>query len=97
MGIKEPFTILQTSDTHMTLVDENDSEARHNWAEERGRGLAPNANKNLDFLREYIKETGYLLFHTGDMMDFITPANLRAAQQFAEDTNMIMVTIQQGR
>ena len=36
-------------------------------------------------------KTGYPIVYTGDLMDFITPANLRAAQALVKDTNMMVV------
>ena len=45
----------------------------------------------MESVRKYVKETGYPLFNTGDMLDFITPENLRIAQEFEKATGMVMV------
>ena len=90
IGIEKPFVFLQISDIHLAETDENDSEERRKFAEDRKRGFsfAPEA---LEFVRDYVKKTGYPLFNTGDMLDFITPENLRIVQKFVEDTGMMMV------
>ena len=92
IGADKPFVILHISDTHLTETDQNDSEERRQFAEDRRKVHFPCNLKVLEEVRAYVKKTGHLLINTGDMLDFITPENLRIARQFAEDTRMVMVT-----
>lgn len=90
VGIDTPFTILHLTDTHFTHTDDHDSEARHALAEDRRKCLFPNADEDAAFIRQTVAKTGYPLIHTGDLIDFITPENLRVAREFAKDTGMRM-------
>lgn len=89
IGVEKPFTFLHISDIHLSESDENDSARRREFAADRKRSFAF-APAAVDFVRDYVKKTGYPLFNTGDMLDFITPENLRIAREFADDTGMIM-------
>lgn len=91
IGIEKPFTFFHASDTHLTCTDDADSAARKGLAKERREGLFPYADENLAFLRRRVSDTGFRLVHTGDMVDFITPANLSAAKRFAEETRMLLI------
>lgn len=90
IGIEKPFTFLHMTDTHLTCTDDKDSSTRQAFAGERREGLFPHAKDNIAFVRQYVQKTGYPLIHTGDLIDFITPENLRVAQQFAKDTHMLL-------
>ena len=90
IGVEKPFTFLQTTDTHLCATDDRDSRQRQEFARARGRDFS-HAEENAAFIRQYVKETGYPIVHTGDMMDFITPANLRLCQQLVRDTDMMLV------
>jgi predicted MPP superfamily phosphohydrolase len=88
IGVETPFTFLVVSDIHLSEADESETEERRAFAADRKSCFA-----HRDFLNEvkaYAKETGYPLFNTGDMLDFITPANIRVAREFAEETGMVM-------
>lgn len=90
VGVQKPFTFLQTSDTHFACTDETDTPRRRAFARDRWQGFC-HAEENAAFLREYVARTGYPLIHTGDLVDFITPACLRAARDLARDTGMMVV------
>ena len=89
VGAEKPFVFLQISDIHLSESDENDSAERREFAADRKRcfSFAPAA---VEFTKDYVKKTGYPLFNTGDLLDFITPENLRIAGEFVKDTNMTM-------
>lgn len=40
LGVEKPFTFLQTTDTHLVFTDENDTEARREFARARGRDFS---------------------------------------------------------
>lgn len=89
VGAERPFVFLQISDIHLSESDENDSEERREFAAGRKRdfAFAPSA---VEFTKNYVKKTGYPLLNTGDMLDFITPENIRIAREFVKETGMIM-------
>jgi predicted MPP superfamily phosphohydrolase len=89
VGAEKPFVILHVSDIHLSESDKNDSERRREFAAKRKKyfAFAPDA---VAFIRDYVKKTGYPLINTGDLLDFITPENLRIAKAFTEETNMMM-------
>ena len=90
VGAERPFTFLHISDIHLSESDENDSAERRAFAEERKRGFAF-APAAVEFVKDYVKKTGCMLINTGDMLDVITPENIRIAKDFIEATDMIMV------
>lgn len=91
VGADNPFVILHISDIHLAETDEYDSAERRQFAEDRRNTYFSFARKMLEEVRDYVKQTGYPLINTGDMLDFITPENLRISREFTKDTNMIMV------
>ena len=88
-GATEPFTFLHISDIHMAESDENDSPRRREFTAKRKNHFAfsPEA---VEFVKQYVKKTGLPIVNTGDMLDFITPENLRLAKEFVADTGMMM-------
>ena len=91
IGIKEPFKLLHISDTHLTRTDANDTDERRAFAAERRSCLFKNTDENVEFIKKYVAATGYQLIQTGDLIDFITPENLRVARDFAKETKMLVV------
>lgn len=89
VGATKPFTFLHVSDIHMAESDENDSEKRREFTARRKSHFAfsPEA---VESIKKYVKETGFPLINTGDMLDFITNENLRLAKDFVSETNMMM-------
>ena len=71
IGIEKPFTFLHISDIHLAETDENDSERRRAFANDRKRCFSY-APAFMEAVRDYVKDNKYPLFNTGDMLDFIT-------------------------
>ena len=90
IGIPQPFTFLHISDIHLAETDANDSAERRDFADGR-KACFSYAPGFMAEVRDYVKKTGYPLFNTGDMLDFITPENLRITKEFEKDTGMILV------
>ena len=89
IGVEKPFTFLHISDVHLCEADATETEERRAFA--RGRkSMFSYAPRFIKEVEEYVAETGYPLFNTGDMLDFITPENIRIAREFAEKTDMMM-------
>ena len=89
IGATKPFTFLHVSDIHMAETDESESERRKEFAAKRKHhfSFSPDA---VEYIRNYVGKTSYPIVNTGDMLDFITPENLRLAKDFVRETNMMM-------
>ncbi len=89
IGIDNPFTLLHFSDTHLTLADERDDERKRTLAATRA-AYFPCAQDCLREAIETARETGDLLVHTGDLIDFVSQANLDAARAFTAENDCFM-------
>lgn len=76
LPIKEKFTALHISDTHLTYVDERDSDQKRKRADERLEVFGGQQLEMLQASLRYAREKNALLLHTGDMIDFVTVKNL---------------------
>ena len=86
-GASAPFTALHVSDSHLTLVNDDDAgdTRKINLANSRSRTF-PNAEPYLAQAIATARANHELLLHTGDLIDFVSCGNLaRAAQTFAAD------------
>lgn len=81
IGVKNPIKLIHAGDTHLTLADERDDERKRNLAEKRRRYF-PNHERMVAELEQYAKETGYPILHTGDLIDFVSVANLERVKKF---------------
>ena len=88
IGIEKPFTLLQITDTHLVCVSENECDERKAFAGSR-QGL--DSRQNLTFAQNYAKENGFPLFHTGDLMDFLTPETMEFSRRFAKETEVTFI------
>ena len=77
VGASKPFGAIQVSDTHIVRVDNRDDERKMKLA--AGRRFAPWGEHYLDEAIHAAKERGDLLLHTGDLIDFVSAANLDCA------------------
>ena len=78
IGLEKPFDVMHLSDTHIARADERDDERKILLAAQRSRGM----NAGEHYLDEAIRiagERGMYLFHTGDLYDFVSEANLDCA------------------
>ena len=90
IGIEKPFKIIHVSDTHLTFADERDNQRKNLLAKDREKGF-PNAQKNLNEIEEYAAKTGYMVVHTGDLIDFVSHKNLDRAKEFYNSVDCFMV------
>ena len=91
IGIEKAFTFLHMTDTHLTATNGDDSPERRAFAKGRREAYFKASEEDLEFAQKYCEKTGYTLVHTGDLVDFITPANLNKAKTFAENTGMLFI------
>ena len=54
IGIEKPFTFLHMTDTHCTFTDDNDSQERKIFADNRKAGLFQYSDVNLEFAENYV-------------------------------------------
>ena len=74
-GATKPFRALHLSDTHLTRTDERDNERKKRLAQSRQR-VFPWAEHYFDAAIRYARERDLMLLHTGDLIDFVSEANL---------------------
>ena len=87
LGVQESFRLLHVSDTHLTLADSRDCERKLRLAEGRAPAF-PDAENNLAGIERYARETGALIVHTGDLIDFVSEANLDRARRFTRENDV---------
>ena len=80
LGLSESFRILHLSDSHLCLADSRDGEWKMRMAEQRGR-WANRSEENFIEQLSYAREQGLPVFHTGDLSDFVSHANLERAEE----------------
>jgi len=91
VGAKEPFEVLHLSDTHLTYTDgrEQDNGRKLALAKDRLRIFA-HAESDLMEAEAYAKDNGLTIIHTGDLIDFVSAANLDAAERFTTENDVFM-------
>ncbi len=89
IGIEKPFTFLHMSDTHLTLADSRDDDRKIELSKNRLPGF-PQAEEVLEQATAYSKKTGYTICHTGDLMDFVSWANIDRAKAFCNEVDVFM-------
>ena len=74
-GAEKPFSALHISDSHLTRVFEWESDRKKELAVRRQR-IFPWAEHYFDAHIHYAAERDMMLLHTGDLIDFVSEANL---------------------
>jgi len=89
VGAVKPFRVIHISDTHLTYADMRDGKRKVDLAEKRKK-YPGEAEHILDFAHHYSKENGLPIVHTGDLIDFVSIANLEAAKRFTDQNDCFM-------
>lgn len=93
-GAEKPFRMLHTSDNHLCLADERDDERKNQLAAERADCFTGGHPEKLtDAVEEivaYARENSLTLLHTGDMIDFVSEANLDYVRKVLEGIDVFM-------
>ena len=80
-GAKKPFSVLHVSDTHLTAVHPHEDK----WKQEMSRADTPifgaKQEEALSEAAAYAKKHCDFLLHTGDLIDFVSEANLDIAKR----------------
>lgn len=90
-GASEPFKLLHISDTHLTLADERDNQRKRDLAAERVKGF-PTSEQYLDEACKMAKREHIPIVHTGDLIDFVSAANLDRAKKFTMENDVFFIT-----
>ncbi len=90
VGVEKPFSVIHISDTHLTLADERNDERKNILAEARAK-IFPPAEEILCETERYSKANGFTIIHTGDLIDFVSEANLERAKSFIDENDILFV------
>ena len=91
IGLESPVRILHVSDTHLTYADMRDGERKVKLREWRAPAF-PEAEETLRLIGNLSREEDLPIMHTGDLLDFVSLANLEAAKQFTDENDCFMAT-----
>ena len=89
IGAEKPFRVLHLSDTHLTLCDARDDERKNKLAVKRER-VFPYQEQMLDLAADYAKKENIPIVHTGDIIDFVSEANLDYVKKFTAENDVFM-------
>lgn len=89
IGVETPFQVLHLSDTHLTRADLRDGERKVKLAENR-LPIFPEAEDVLQSACATAKQLQVPIIHTGDLIDFVSVANLEAAKKFTDENDCFM-------
>ena len=91
VGATAPFTVIHASDTHLTYADMRDGQRKVDLVAWRLPGF-PHAEAALTELGALSKELNAPILHTGDLIDYVSLANLEAAKAFTDTHDVFMAT-----
>ena len=88
IGLERPLKLLHVTDSHIALADERDDERKHALARRMGD---PDKEKYLKEHIAYAEEHCDLLVHTGDLMDFVSHANVDMAREVLKNDKIFFI------
>lgn len=88
IGLEKPVKLLHVTDSHLCLADERDNERKHALAERLGD---PDKEIYLNEQIEYAEKNCDLLVHTGDLMDFVSYANVDRAREIVSNEHIFFI------
>ncbi|MGN1359800.1 MAG: metallophosphoesterase family protein [Kiritimatiellia bacterium] len=80
--LKQPFSLLHISDTHLTEADDEDGSWAGELRRKRSNHFGGRQEEALRASIEWARSRTDLLLHTGDVMDWFSGANLRLARHY---------------
>ena len=89
IGAHQPFILLHASDTHLCHADKRDDERKNILAERRSR-VFPKADEYLQEISSVAQDNSCPIVHTGDLIDFVSEANLDAARDFTRQNDVFL-------
>ena len=88
IGLERPVKLLHVTDSHIALADGRDDERKHALAKRLG---SPDKEKYLREHVAYAEENCDLLVHTGDLMDFVSHANVDFARAVLKNEKIFFI------
>lgn len=91
IGATAPFDVFHVSDTHLTYADEREQD--HGRKMELAKQRTPHfscAGKDLAEIAALSAEHRIPILHTGDLIDFVSMANLDAVRNFTREHDVFM-------
>ncbi len=88
IGLNKPVKLLHVTDSHIALADERDDERKHELAK---RMRNPNKEKYLKEQIAYAEANCDLMVHTGDLMDFVSHANVDMAREILKNEKIFFI------
>lgn len=93
-GASAPFKLLHMTDNHISLADERDNERKRELADKRANaftgGRPHRLRERTEELLAYVRESGYPMVHSGDMIDFTSAANFDYARRALDGIDVMM-------
>lgn len=89
IGAEKPFSVLHVSDTHLCFADSRDNERKNELAARRTLGF-PGAEQNAEETVAFACRNSMPVIHTGDLIDFVSAANLEKAAEFSKSCDCFM-------
>lgn len=93
VGLPREVRLLHTTDNHLCLADERDGARKIALAKNRAEAFGASADVLCERFRAsvaYAKENRLLYLSTGDILDFVSLANLEFARQTLEGCDYLM-------
>ena len=90
IGLEKPLKILHVTDSHIPLCDERDNERKQAIAQR----LSVDRDAKIAYLNEqiaYAEANCVLLLHTGDLMDYVTKANVDYARSLLKNKKILFI------
>ena len=89
IGVEKPFTVIHMSDTHLTRADLRDGERKVTLGEKRAMYF-PHAEEMIELADGLAHQYDAPILHTGDLIDFVSQANLERAKEFVDSHDFFM-------
>ena len=94
IGLEKPVRLLHVTDTHLTLADERDNERKQKLGRDRTASFHNTNGRVERFLDEqitYAEEHCDLMVHTGDLIDFVSKANVEKARALLANEKILFI------
>ena len=86
IGLKEPFSVMHLSDTHLTAAYEHEGEANLTMSKKRTKTFGGRQEEALRDALAWAKQHVEYIVHTGDLIDWQTEANFDLVKKYFGDT-----------
>lgn len=89
IGIAEPVSVIHITDTHIAYADERETERKLALSARRLKAFSL-AEDTLSLASEISKTENIPIVHTGDLLDFVSFANIERAKKFIDENDCFM-------